>query len=422
MLPKRIKNLQKIDARIKIPGSKSITNRAFVIAALANGKSVIHDILESDDTEYLLNALSHCGIPFNRKPGIVEITGKNGNFQPYSQEIFIGNAGTTMRFLTSLLIFGTGEYHITCDERMKERPIDDLTEALNQLGAHIDYVEKKGYPPLKIHGKKPDGGVISISGKKSSQFITSLLLIAPLLKHGLEINILDELVSQPYIDTTLQVMKDFGAAVENVDYKKFFIHGMQNYRPQEYFVQGDASSASYFLALPAITGGKIVIENLGTTCNQGDIYFANLLEKMGAQVKITEKSTEVFCDGRLKGIRCDLNSTPDIVQTLAMCALFAEGETLIENVGNLRIKETDRLAALENELKKIGASVSTGESWIKIVPQKNYQPATIKTYNDHRMAMCFAIAGTKIDGITIEDPHVVSKSFPNFWELLETLY
>lgn len=411
-----------IDLDVKIPGSKSITNRAFVISSLAKGKSKILEPLFSDDTKYLLEALDKCGIDVDVKGDIVNITGQGSKYDECIEDIYIGFAGTTQRFLTSLLCFGKGTYKITCEERMTERPIGDLVEGLKSLGANIKYTNKTGFPPLEVSESNLKGGKIQIKGDKSSQYLSSVLMIAPLLKEGLEVQIIGELVSKPYIDTTVKVMQDFGVEIFNENYKKFIVPGEQSYKKRKFLVQGDASSASYFTGACAISGGRLNTVNVGYNCDQGDIEFAFLLEKMGANVTVKKNSTIIKSTGKLKGIKCDLNRTPDVVQTLVMCALFAEGETLIENVGNLRIKETDRLYALETELKKIGANVTTGKDWIKIVPVKAYKPAVIETYNDHRMAMSFALAGLKIPGIRINNPDVVTKSFPTFWEEFDKLY
>jgi 3-phosphoshikimate 1-carboxyvinyltransferase len=419
---KEISVLSKVNLKIKVPGSKSITNRALVLASLAKGKSKIISPLESDDTKYLLNALSLCGIKIQKRGNGFSIYGRNGEYITPKQDLFIGNAGTTMRFLTSLLCFGEGVFNITCEERMKERPIKDLVEALTFLGADITYTEKQDYPPLKIKGAKLTGDKITIPGSKSSQYISSVLMVAPLFENGLIINIEGELVSKPYIDTTINVMKDFGVEIENNEYQRFIIKPGQKYKRKNYLIQGDASSASYFMAAAAICSGECEISNVGYKCNQGDINFAYLLEKMGAKVNVKRHKTFIKSDGRLKGIKCDLNNTPDVVQTLAVVALYAEGETLIENVYNLRIKETDRLDALEKELTKMGADVKTGRDWIKITPRISYKPAEIKTYNDHRMAMSFALAGLKTNGIRILNPEVVSKSYPLFFDDFNKLY
>ncbi len=419
---KEITPLKRINTSISIPGSKSITNRVFVISSLAKGKSKILKPLYSDDTKYLINALNKVGIKTTEQSGMVEVYGKAGEFDQYNDEIFIGNAGTTMRFLTSLLTMGKGTYTLTGEQRMKERPIRDLVNALNSFGAQITYAENLGFPPIKITASKLSGGKISIPGDKSSQYISSLLMIAPLLEKGLELKVIGDLVSKPYIDTTIKVMQDFGAKVINENYSRFIIPGKTKYKSRKFVVQGDASSASYFMAACAITYGNIEIENVGYECDQGDIEFAYLLKKMGADVTVKKNRTIIKSTGELHGIECDLNNTPDIAQTLCIVALFASSETVIKNIGNLRIKETDRISAMETELLKTGARVETGNDWIKITPVKGYKPAIIDTYNDHRMAMSFALAGLKIPGIRIKNPKVVSKSFPDFWERFDKLY
>lgn len=419
---KEIKPIKKVDVSVVIPGSKSITNRAFVISSLCKGKSKIKGPLYSDDTKYLINALNLTGIKTEKKQEYINIYGKGAEFNETDKEIFVGNAGTAMRFLTSLLTFGKGEYFLTGEARMKQRPIRDLVEAINGFGGNIEYAESTGYPPLKIKAKRLSGGQISIPGNKSSQYVSSLLMAAPLLENGLEINVKGELVSKPYIDTTIKVMNDFGVKAYNENYSRFLVPGKQRYKKRVFKIPGDASSASYFMAAGALFQGKVKIENVGSACDQGDIEFASLLEKMGAKVHIGKNSTVVHHAQGLKGIECDLNNTPDIAQTLCVVALFADSPSLIKNIGNLRIKETDRLEAMENELLKLGARVKTGNDWIKITPVKAYKPAIIETYNDHRMAMSFSIAGLKIPGIQIRNPEVVSKSFPDFWDKFEACF
>lgn len=419
---KEILPLNKIKTKVIISGSKSITNRALIISSLIKGKTKIVNPSYSDDSKYLIEALKKIGVIIKLKKNYIIVIGNGGEFLPYSNKIYIGNAGTAIRFMTSLLTLGNGKYVIDCDERMKERPIGDLVESLISLGANIKYLEKNGYPPLEITGKKIEGGVIQIKGDKSSQFISSLLMLSPFLKYGLTINILDELVSKPYINTTINIMQDFGVKVINKNYSSFIIYPDQKYNAKKYKIPGDASSATYFMAACAICGGKIKIKNVGYSCNQGDIYFAHLLKEMGAKVKIKKNFVIIKSNKKLNGIKVDLSNTPDIVQTLIITALFAENETYVFNIKNLRIKETDRLLALENELKKIGAKVETGEDWIRVIPAKTYNSCEIETYNDHRMAMSFAIAGLKIKGLKIRNPSVVTKSFPEFWNVFEKLY
>ncbi len=418
-----IQPINKIDSDFYIPGSKSITNRALIISALSDGKTVLKNALFSDDTIYMQSALKSLGfkIMSNESQNEITILGTKGHFSLSNNEIFIGNAGTAMRFLTSFLTLGSGNVIITGNERMQERPIKDLVDSLNSLGANVTYGKKTGYPPLIINSNKLKGGKTRISGKISSQYISSLILIGAFTKQGIDIEIIDDLVSKPYIDITSSIMKDFGIEISNLDYKYLKVQPNQTYRHREYLIEGDASNASYFFAMPAITGGRVRVYNIDNNTKQGDIHFLNVLSKMGCSVEYGHNFVEVIGPAK-KGIEIDMRDMSDVVQTLAVLALFVEGKTIIKNVENMRVKETDRIHALYNELTKLGAEVEELQDGLVITPKQKYFPAEIETYDDHRMAMSFSLAGLKSKGITIIDPNCVSKTFPDYFKLFHKIY
>jgi 3-phosphoshikimate 1-carboxyvinyltransferase len=407
---------QQLDLSLSLPGSKSVTNRAFLCAALASGKSRIFGALKSDDAEVMLRALKQFGVKVRETNNYIEVTGCAGKFKAGKVTVDLHNAGTATRFLTAISILRKGETVITGDKRMMERPIGDLVEGLKQLGATIEYLNSECCPPLKV-GRKTNSGskefVVKMSGKKSSQYFSALLMLGPILGKPLKIKVIGDLVSKPYIDTTIAVMKSFGVRVKNNDYKSFEIKP-QKYKHAEYRVEGDASSATYFSALQFLHGGKLKFENLNyKKAIQGDVNFPLALKKLKK--------------GSLRTI--DMEAMPDAAMTLAVCAAFAKGITKITGLSTLRIKETDRLAALKNELVKVGVKVKTTKDSIAVSGErlaKSKLSATcstlIATYNDHRMAMCFAILGTKVPGIIIEDPGCTEKTYPTFWEDLERAY
>lgn len=407
---------------LNIPGSKSITNRAILIAALANGTTTIKKPLFSDDTRYLIQALKKIGFDIAEKDNNLLVGNEKKSLEKHKDlEIFIGNAGTTTRFLTTMLSLREGEsFILTGEQRMHERPISDLVDALNTAGANIEYLGNKGCPPLKITGKKYDIDTIELDGSKSSQYVSSVLMMLPFFNKGTKLFVKD-LVSKPYIQTTLDVMKAFGVEVKENNFEVFqYLKG--EYQASEFEVPADASSASYFFAA-AFLKNKALSLNVGKNCLQGDFLFIELLKRLGGFFEISDNET-VFLgrEAKIAGIHTDMNAIPDVVQTLAVLALFAEEETRIKNVANLRIKETDRLAALENELSKMGAVVESTKDSIKIKPKsdKLYKAVSIKTYEDHRMAMSFALAKLFVKDLVIEDPLVVSKSFENFWDLFNS--
>jgi len=411
----------KINGEIFLPGSKSLSNRALLIAALAKGKTKITNLLVSDDIRHMLNALTTLGIEYTLSDCGTEciVTGNNGFFNSNeSLELYLGNAGTAMRPLCAALAASEGEFVLTGEPRMKERPIGHLVDALSQLSADIEYLENQDYPPVKINGKALKGSSISIDGSISSQFLTSILMIAPLLKTDTNINIEGELVSKPYIDITLDIMSRFGVKVQNNDYKSFMVKGNQSYQSVEkYMVEGDASSASYFLAAGAIKGGEITVHGVGKLSVQGDKHFADVLEKMGAEVIWNDESITVVGKA-LTAVDMDMNHIPDAAMTIATTALFAEGTTTIRNIYNWRVKETDRLTAMATELRKVGADVVEGEDYISITPPKALKHAEIDTYNDHRVAMCFSLVALSDTPVTINDPKCTAKTFPDYFDKL----
>lgn len=411
-------------AEVDIPGSKSIANRALVMAALAEGTTILKNMLFSDDTKYMMEAIRKLGnnviIDENTKTVIIE-SNKSRIFP--DTELFVGNAGTAMRFLPTYISTGQGKVSLTGIERMKQRPIKDLVDGLLGLGVDVTYKEKEGYPPFEINAKGLSGGELYIKGDKSSQYLTSILLSSPYAKEDVTIKIEGELVSIPYVDITLKMMKDFGVEVENKNYKEFFIKAGQKYRGRQYIVEGDCSSASYFFAIAAVTNSEIKVNNVSKNAMQGDIKLLDILHDMGAEVTYEDNFVIVKGTGKLKGISVDMHHMSDVAQTLAVTALFAEGKTEIKNVYNMRLKETDRLKALNIELTKLGAKVIELEDGIIIEPNDNYKEnVTIDTYDDHRMAMSLSIAGLKIPGTIIDDPDCVSKTFPNYFDEFQKLY
>ena len=417
-----------VEGTINLPGSKSLSNRALLLAALAKGTTKVTNLLDSDDIRHMLNALKALGVRYQLSDDktICEIEGLGGAFNIQDNlSLFLGNAGTAMRPLTAALCLkGTSEVEIilTGEPRMKERPILHLVDALRQAGADIRYLENEGYPPLAIRNKGIKGGNVKIDGSISSQFLTALLMSAPLAENDTEIEIIGELVSKPYIDITLAMMRDFGVHVENHHYQKFQVKGNQSYiSPGKYLVEGDASSASYFLAAGAIKG-KVKVTGIGKNSIQGDRLFADVLERMGAKITWGEDFIQAE-RAELHGIDMDMNHIPDAAMTIATTALFANGESVIRNIYNWRVKETDRLTAMATELRKVGAEVEEGEDFIRIQPLalNQFKHADIETYNDHRMAMCFSLIALSNTSVSILDPKCTSKTFPKFFYEFEKI-
>ncbi|EDR6657359.1 TPA: 3-phosphoshikimate 1-carboxyvinyltransferase [Salmonella enterica subsp. enterica serovar Michigan] len=412
--------IARVDGAINLPGSKSVSNRALLLAALACGKTVLTNLLDSDDVRHMLNALSALGINYTLSADRTrcDITGNGGVLRaPGALELFLGNAGTAMRPLAAALCLGQNEIVLTGEPRMKERPIGHLVDSLRQGGANIDYLEQENYPPLRLRGGFI-GGDIEVDGSVSSQFLTALLMTAPLAPEDTTIRVKGELVSKPYIDITLNLMKTFGVEIANHHYQQFVVKGGQQYHsPGRYLVEGDASSASYFLAAGAIKGGTVKVTGIGRKSMQGDIRFADVLEKMGAT--ITWGDDFIACTrGELHAIDMDMNHIPDAAMTIATTALFAKGTTTLRNIYNWRVKETDRLFAMATELRKVGAEVEEGHDYIRITPPAKLQHADIGTYNDHRMAMCFSLVALSDTPVTILDPKCTAKTFPDYFEQL----
>ena len=408
-----------ISATVGCPPSKSYTNRALLIAALADGECRIEFPLFSDDTRYMKEALIQFGIPVRQEENAFVIAGKAGVLSVSERELFVGNAGTTMRFLTTFSALAPGKTRLDGDERMRERPLADLLDCLTQMGVKAVSANGNGCPPIDIEGGEVPGGEVQLAGDKSSQYLTSILLSAPYFKNDTCIHIQGDLTSKSYADITLDIMKTFGVHVDNESYQHFKVKAGDRYKAQTYRVESDWSSASYFLAAGAVTGGEVTLTDINPHSVQGDAQFTSVLEKMGCLVE--KKSHSLHIKGNpLQGISINMNNMPDAVQTLAVTALFAEGETVIQGIGNLRIKETDRISALANELSRLGAEVETGEDFLIIRPG-DYKGAEIETYNDHRMAMSFAVAGLKIPGICIKNPKCVEKSFPDFFQRFANL-
>ncbi len=419
-----LKPITKINGEVNLPGSKSLSNRALLLASLAEGTTKITNLLESDDTKHMLNALKQLGIEYrvSKDKRECNIVGNGGAISNQTrEELFLGNAGTAMRPLCATLCLGEGSYLLTGEPRMEERPIGDLVNALRQAGAKITYQKEEGYPPLLVEANGLKGGEVQIDGAISSQFLTALLLASPLAKEDMTIHVIGELVSKPYIDITLHIMREFGVEVSNENYETFFIKGKQTYRAVESFlVEGDASSASYFLAAAAIKGGTVKVTGIGKMSIQGDIHFLDVLEKMGAKVEWGDEYVSVS-KGELHGIDMDFNHIPDAAMTIATMALFAKGKTTLRNIYNWRVKETDRLSAMATELRKVGATVVEGEDYLEITPPKQLKHAVIDTYDDHRMAMCFSLLALDPVSVTINDPECTAKTFPTYFKVFESI-
>jgi len=421
---KKLKAVQSVFGQVTLPGSKSITNRILLLSAIAKGETTIKHPLQSDDTHHMIEALKILQVDLTQKEnGDILIQGARGQFKNKSAEIFLGNAGTAFRPLTAALAFSQGDYMLSGVPRMHERPIKDLVDALLQLNADITYLNEEGYPPLKISPSEIIvNGSVKIRGDISSQFLTALLMAIPLTKKEVSIEIVGDLISKPYIDITLNLMNRFGVQVKKIDWQYFVIAGSEGYvSPGEIFVEGDASSASYFLAAGALAG-DIEVKGIGKNSIQGDIKFTEALTLMGAEIQILEGSIKASKASTLQAINLDCNHIPDAAMTLAVLALFANGTTKLHNIGSWRVKETDRIKAMATELKKLGAEVVEGEDFIEITPPLHIKEnIEIDTYDDHRMAMCFSLVSLKNIPIIINDPACVNKTFPTYFEILESI-
>jgi 3-phosphoshikimate 1-carboxyvinyltransferase len=411
-----------LNAIIRVPGSKSLTNRALLIASLANGITRLSNALFSDDSCYFAKALQTLGFDVQLDEANLEMTvkGLSGKIPAQKAELFIGNAGTAARFLTALLtLANNGAYILDGDARMRERPIGDLVIALEELGASLTTINN--CPPIKITASGLIGGKAKIAGNISSQFISALLMVAPYAKSPIEVEVMNDLNSKPYVDMTIAIMRDFGVAIQRNEYQSFRIP-LTNYESRiTYFIESDASTASYFFAAPAICGGTVRVENISRKSKQGDIAFLDVLEQMGCVVKEDENCIEVTGASSLQGIDVEMRDIPDTAQTLAAIAPFASSPTRIRGIASARVKETDRVHATCTELARLDIRVEEHEDGMTIYPSEKIRPATVRTYNDHRMAMAFSLIGLRGPGITIENPSCVSKTFPNFFKVLECL-
>ena len=407
--------------KVTLPGSKSISNRTLLLAALAHGTTNIRDLLQSDDVERMLEALHALGVTVTQTGDQDwRITGTEGVFPIKQAELFLGNAGTAFRPLTAALALSHGHYRLSGVPRMHERPIGDLVDALRQAGAAIDYLGEAGFPPLQISPANVTlADPIRVRGDVSSQFLTALLMALPLAGQQAVIEVVGELISKPYIDITLNLMARFGVTVEREGWHRFVIPAGSRYlSPGTIHVEGDASAASYFLAAGAIGGGPVRVEGIGRNSIQGDVRFAEALALMGARIDYGDNwiAASAPASGKLKALDLDCNHIPDAAMTLAVAALFADGPTRLSNIASWRVKETDRLAAMSTELRKLGAVVEEGADYLVVAPPARLAAGiAIDTYDDHRMAMCFSLASLGNTAVTINDPGCVAKTFPDYF-------
>ena len=412
---KKIKNCE-----ISVPGSKSYTHRILIASALSDGICSIDNALKSEDTLITISALQQMGIKIEVDDNRFIVHGANGEFKHTKEPVFLGNSGTSMRLLTATASLGKGRYVFTGTKRMKERTIQDLLDALNQMGTSAHSVNNNGYPPVAIKGGDLKGGKISINCETSSQYLSAVLLTAPFTKQGLEINVKKGPVSRPYIDMTVDVMEKFGIDITRDKYNYFKVQQGQKYRARSYLVEPDCSQAGYFWGAAAITGASIKVKGITKYSHQGDVHFTRLLEEMGCKV-LYEKDGISVTGGSLSGIEVDMADMPDMVPTLAVVSAFAKGTTVVKNVKHLKAKESDRLTSVTNELLKLGIESSITDTGL-VVKGGIPHGAEISTYKDHRIAMSFAIAGLKVPGIFIKDEKCVKKSFPDFWYVFNELY
>ncbi len=417
--------MRKIEARkiknqtVTVPGSKSYTHRIFIAAALADGPSTVVNALDSEDTRLTLGALVQMGATTdNNRPVVID--GFGGRPRPCTDPLYLGNSGTSLRLLTGIAVLGEGRYHLTGTDRMRQRPIADLLESLAQIGVPTHCENANGCPPLTVDGGRITGRSLNIKCSESSQYLSALLLMAPCTERGLDITVDGDPVSKPYIDMTVDIMNRFGIEVARSGYNRFTVAGDQHYRPGTYTVEPDCSQAGYFWGAAAITGSAIKVKSLNPETRQGDIRLVRVLEEMGCRVS-REPDGITVTGGQLKGVTVDMGDMPDMVPTLAVVAAFAKGRTAITNVAHLRGKESDRLLAVATELDKMGIETKCDEAGI-VITGGTPTGAEIETYDDHRIAMSFAVAGLKTPDTGIRNPGCVAKSFPDFWDVLDTLY
>jgi 3-phosphoshikimate 1-carboxyvinyltransferase len=407
-----LKPARRAAGTVRLPGSKSISNRVLLLAALARGETEVSGLLDADDTQVMREALSKLGTTFKN----ASIRGVAGPFPVKNAELFLGNAGTAFRPLTAALALSGGEYRLSGVPRMHERPIGDLVDALRGIGARIDYAGREGFPPLAIHPGRISTTAVKVRGEVSSQFVTALLMALPLAGQDARIEVQGELISRPYVEITLNVMRRFGLEVSREGWSAFHVPAAGYVSPGAIFVEGDASSASYFLAAGALGGGPVRVEGLGRSSIQGDVRFTEVLERMGAQVSLHEQYIEVKSGPRkLRSFDLDMNHIPDAAMTAAVLALFAEGTSRIRNIASWRVKETDRIAAMATELRKVGAEVEEGPDYLRITPHALKPGVAIDTYDDHRMAMSFSLVSLGGVPVRINDPACVAKTFPEYF-------
>jgi 3-phosphoshikimate 1-carboxyvinyltransferase len=407
---------------VVLPGSKSISNRVLLLAALAEGETAVRGLLEADDTRVMREALVRLGIGLREEAGAVVVSGTAGRIPARQAELFLGNAGTAFRPLTAALALAGGEYVLRGVPRMHERPIGDLVDALRRVGAEIEYLGQAGYPPLAIHpGREAAESLAGVRGDVSSQFLSALLMALPLRGRPVAVQVEGELISRPYVEITLNLMRRFGVDVRGDEWQRFEVPAGAYRSPGAIVVEGDASSASYFLAAGAL-GGPVRVQGVGRNSIQGDVRFAEVLESMGAEVARGEDWIEAKGTRKLRAIDADLNHIPDAAMTAAVLALFADGPSTIRNVGSWRVKETDRIAAVAAELRKLGAEVAEGPDWLRVAPPRALRPGrAIDTYDDHRMAMSFSLAAFGGVPVRINDPDCVGKTFPGYFDALARL-
>ncbi len=410
--------IKNISGTVDLPGSKSLSNRILLLSMLAEGQTEIYNLLDSDDTRRMVEALHTLGVQLheNRQENMITVSGTNGTIPVAEATLMLGNAGTAIRPLTAAMTLGHGRFLLDGVPRMRERPIIDLINGLRQLGANVRCINNTDCPPVEVIASGLPGGTTLLSGAISSQYLSAILMAAPYAENEVCVEITDKLVSVPYVEMTLRLMQRFGVSVAHEDFQNFQVPRQAYRSPGTIFVEGDASSASYFLAGAAVTGGTVTVTGCGTDSLQGDSRFAEVLEKMGA--KVDWKAREITVSGSsLQGIDVDMNKMPDAAMTLAVAALFASGPTAIRNIYNWRVKETERLNAVCTELRKLGAKVEEGEDYLVIQPPQKIQQSAIDTYDDHRMAMAFSLAACGNASVTINDPGCVSKTFPDYFEV-----
>ncbi len=415
-----LKKIQKIDGKVILPGSKSLSNRALLLSALAKGRTKLLNVLKSDDTSRMIEALQKLHVHLTSNASTVDIDGLGGTFDEglNQVELDLGNAGTAMRPLCAALAVSKGQFKLTGEMRMMERPIGPLTEALKSLGLKIEYLNNDGYPPLLIRGSQMRGHEVSIDGSLSSQFISALLMTAPVCG-GLKISVEGDLISKPYVDLTCDLIKKFGAKVSRRGYNEFCVEGTGYVSPGSYLIEGDASGATYFAAAASVAG-SVEIFGIGADSVQGDSKFFDILSKMGAKVTRTENSV-IVKKGHLDGIEVDMNDMPDAAMTLVPLALYTNGPVIIKDIGSWRIKETDRIDALATEMRKLGVKVKSGQDYISIdASVRNDVTPTFDTYNDHRMAMCMSLVALDRE-IYINNPECTSKTFPGYFNTLSSI-